>query len=49
LFRWDAFMAWMGEWPDDEAEFRARWKKHFGMPGHDMADAVIIVWEEKRQ
>ncbi|MCC7479579.1 hypothetical protein IT575_14145 [bacterium] len=47
LFRWEAFKEWMAGWPAAEADFRAMWKRHFGMPGNDMADACIIIWEEK--
>ena len=47
LFRWPQFAEWIGGWPDDLDEFKVTWKRNFGMPGEDLADGVIIVWEER--
>jgi hypothetical protein len=47
LFRWDEFKEWMAAWPEAEDDFKVMWKKYFGMPGNDLADACIIIWEEK--
>jgi hypothetical protein len=49
LFRWPAFSEWMQQWPAEQEPFHQMWKRHFGMPGHDLADACIIVWEERRR
>jgi hypothetical protein len=47
LFRWPQFQEWLMAWPDSEAEFKAQWKRQFGLPHDDLADAVVIVWEER--
>jgi hypothetical protein len=47
LFKWPDFKEWIDAWPDDETEFKAEWKRYFGMPGNDGADACVVIWEEK--
>ena len=46
LFQWPQFVTWLEQWPHDEPEFQKMWRKLFGMPGEDLADAALIVWEE---
>jgi len=48
LFRWPEFEEWISAWPGELEQFKAEWKLYFGMPGNDLADAVVIVWEAKR-
>ena len=45
LLQWPQFIEWLEHWPDRETAFKAQWKRHFGMPGNDLADAIILVWE----
>lgn len=47
LFRWKEFQEWIAAWPDEIEAFKLQWKRHFGMPHNDLADAVVIIWEEK--
>ena len=47
LFRWQEFKEWVAAWPDELEAFKLQWKRFFGMPGEDLADAAVIVWEEK--
>lgn len=47
LFQWPQFQEWLEDWPHEEAEFKQMWKRLFGMPDNDLADAALIVWEEK--
>lgn len=46
LFRWPEFMEWIEAWPEGEPDFMAEWKRYFGMPGNDLADAAVVVWEQ---
>ena len=48
LFRWPDFQEWLTTWPDDIEEFKLQWKRWFGMPDNDLADAAVVIWEEKR-
>ncbi|MCH7472753.1 hypothetical protein IIA79_07375 [bacterium] len=48
LFRWPQFVEWLDEWPGELDAFKQMWKQHFGMPEHDLADAAVVIWEEKR-
>jgi len=48
LFRWPEFTEWLQAWPEDLTEFHSEWKRYFGMPGHDLADAAVVIWEEPR-
>lgn len=47
LFRWPEFQEWIEAWPEAEEEFKSEWRRYFGMPGEDLADAAVVVWEEK--
>ena len=49
LFRWPAFTQWLNDWPTELEPFHALWRRHFGMPGHDLADAAVVIWEEPRK
>lgn len=46
FFQWPEFKTWLEQFPHDEAEFKLLWRKLFGMPDNDLADAALIVWEE---
>jgi hypothetical protein len=46
LFRWPEFTAWIAEWPDVLPEFKERWRRLFGLPHNDLADAAVVIWEE---
>jgi hypothetical protein len=46
LFSWPEFKDWINTWPSELDEFKAMWRRHFGMPHDDLADAAVIVWEE---
>ena len=48
LFRWPEFVEWLEAWPADLDEFHGEWKRYFGMPGQDLADAAVVIWEEPR-
>lgn len=47
LFRWPQFAEWLATWPSELEAFQLLWKRLFGMPDHDLADAVVIIWEER--
>jgi len=47
LFRWPQFQEWLMAWPDSEEAFKAQWKRLFGLPHEDMADGVIVIWEQR--
>jgi len=47
LFRWPAFIEWLGSWPSELAEFHAKWQRLFGRPENSLADAAVVIWEEK--
>jgi hypothetical protein len=47
LFRWPEFTEWLMAWPDDELAFRELWRRRFGLPHDDLADGVIIIWEQR--
>jgi len=46
LFQWPEFMEWLTEWPDELAAFKEKWRRWFGMPGNDLADAAVMIWEQ---
>lgn len=48
LFRWPQFTAWIGAWPGELATFQDQWRKLFGLPHDPLADACVLVWEERR-
>lgn|GEM_PF-2557593 len=48
LFRWPEFIEWLEAWPAELDEFHQEWRRYFGMPGHDLADAAVVIWEEPR-
>ena len=48
LFRWDEFAKWLAAWPEDETAFKAQWQRLFGMPHDELADAAVVIWEQKR-
>ena len=45
LFRWPDFDQWLKAWPAEEADFKAQWKRLFGLPHDDLADAAVVIWE----
>jgi hypothetical protein len=47
LFRWEDFAAWLAQWPEDELEFKALWRRRFGLPHDDLADAAVVIWEQR--
>jgi hypothetical protein len=47
LFRWPQFEQWLQEWPAELPAFHERWRRLFGMPGQDLADAAVVIWEER--
>ena len=49
LFRWPEFTEWIQAWPEQLEEFRREWRRYFGMPGDDLADAAVVIWEEPRR
>lgn len=46
VFRWPEFVEWIAAWPEDLKHFHTEWKRYFGMPGNDLADAAVVLWEE---
>jgi len=46
LLLWPQFREWLADWPDEVEAFKKHWKRNFGMPGNDLADAIILVWEK---
>ena len=46
LFQWPEFTEWIAAWPEELEQFHAEWRRYFGMPGNDLADAAVIIWEE---
>ena len=46
LFQWPQFREWLEQWPHEESEFKRMWRRLFGMPDNDLADAALVVWEE---
>jgi hypothetical protein len=48
VFQWPDFKEWIQAWPKELAEFQGEWRRYFGMPGDDLADACIVIWEEPR-
>lgn len=47
LFRWPEFTAWLSAWPAELEQFQQEWRRHFGLPHDALADAAIVIWEEK--
>ena len=48
LFRWPEFLEWMQAWPSNLKEFHEEWRRYFGMPDHNLADAAVVIWEQRR-
>lgn len=46
LFRWPEFTQWIAAWPGELPEFKEHWRRLFGLPHNDLADAAVVIWEE---